>query len=623
MGDPEHCIDAMIRSAHDDCCVLITLPMPAHEGEPFNWEIASPSDLLVSLLTDCPRLADAYASAVAMYPPSLHVWHIVVAWDEFTPGNKLTLDNTRKVMVLSFSFLELGIEALQSAAAWITPALARSHNIHTVQGGWSHMLACFLHKLLLGAKGFASVGVVLPIHAQSVLVFAKLSNLLSDGEGLQIALDWKGAGSWKPCLRHFNVTKKESGFEDDTSFVDITCHSLASMHAFTVQGLEDAADLVRDAHGRWQRNALTKRMYENIEMANGLNYNPYGLLWDLTLRPHVRVADIITFDWVHSALQDGSLAIDMFLFIDACVRKLGTRWEDLELYMHTRWEFPHMLQHRGRALHRIFSEWRTSENNNKMRATAGELLGVYTLVRHWAFEFAQHDAVKAEFESFRLACAVVDVIMMAKCCKSPARVRAISQKLKVLVERHMQAHKAAHGDDRIKPKHHWMFDLILQLLRDGLVLDAFVVERNHLGVKACAQHCKYLPSFERTVLRGSILNQRRELKELVHNGLVGTRVPFPGVAGADMSDSLISRGMTVCVDDIVFSSANDPGVIVACACESDVLLLVVQCMEPVKELQMWRPSSSMQVWPASDVQIASAWRPETQGRLTILRRFMT
>jgi hypothetical protein len=42
------------------------------------------------------------------------------------------------------------------------------------------------------------------------LLFARLTNLLSDGDGLRMAFDWKGASSLKPCFKHYNVFKKDT-----------------------------------------------------------------------------------------------------------------------------------------------------------------------------------------------------------------------------------------------------------------------------------------------------------------------------------------------------------------------------------------------------------------------------
>ena len=40
-------------------------------------------------------------------------------------GNKLSIDCTRKTMVLSFSFLELGQSAISDGSGWLTPVVIR------------------------------------------------------------------------------------------------------------------------------------------------------------------------------------------------------------------------------------------------------------------------------------------------------------------------------------------------------------------------------------------------------------------------------------------------------------------------------------------------------------------
>ena len=116
-------------------------------------------------------------------------------------------------MVLSFSFLELGQSALSTASAWITPMVIRTTMLHQIVGGWSHVLRRFLHRQLLGPMGLASVGVPLTLDGRPVMLFGRLSNLLSDGDGLRQALDWKGSSSLKPCFKHHNVFKKDRSYE--------------------------------------------------------------------------------------------------------------------------------------------------------------------------------------------------------------------------------------------------------------------------------------------------------------------------------------------------------------------------------------------------------------------------
>ncbi len=71
------------------------------------------------------------------------------------------------------------------------------------------MLRIFLERLLVGPVGLQTVGLPLPIAGGYRMLFGGLSNLLSDGDGHRMGLDWKGASSLKPCFKHVNVFKKD------------------------------------------------------------------------------------------------------------------------------------------------------------------------------------------------------------------------------------------------------------------------------------------------------------------------------------------------------------------------------------------------------------------------------
>jgi hypothetical protein len=184
--------------------------MPLTVGGSFEWEFADPGKLLANMVARSPALNNLFAETASRHPPSPdRPWSLVVGFDEFTPGNKLKVDNRRKTMVLSFSFLEFGQTALSKALAWQSPVCLRATMIHQIIGGWSHCLKRYLHKQLLGSGGLAGAGLPLLVNGQPMLLFARLTNLLSDGDGLRQALDWRGHGSLKPCFKHFNVFMKD------------------------------------------------------------------------------------------------------------------------------------------------------------------------------------------------------------------------------------------------------------------------------------------------------------------------------------------------------------------------------------------------------------------------------
>ena len=71
------------------------------------------------------------------------------------------------------------------------------------------MLSRVLERFLVGPAGLLTVGLPLQIVGSHRLLFARLANLLSDGDGHRMGLDWKGASSLKPCFKHVNVLMKD------------------------------------------------------------------------------------------------------------------------------------------------------------------------------------------------------------------------------------------------------------------------------------------------------------------------------------------------------------------------------------------------------------------------------
>lgn len=77
-----------------------------------------------------------------------------------------------------------------------------------VEGGWPHFFRRFLEVQLFEPCGLSTGGVAVMLDGQPTLLYARLSNVLADGDGHMKVWDWKGASSLKPCLKHVNVMKK-------------------------------------------------------------------------------------------------------------------------------------------------------------------------------------------------------------------------------------------------------------------------------------------------------------------------------------------------------------------------------------------------------------------------------
>jgi hypothetical protein len=521
-------------------------------------------------------------------------------------------------MVMSFSFLELGQTALSHNWSWFTCVALRSQTITKTRGGWSAYLRAFLRIQMLGADGLATGGVPLHIGGTHTMLYARVANLLSDGDGLRSALDWKGHASMKPCFRHCNIFKKDSDLAHRRpGFEEITCSDPSKFKAWTAKEVWSAVDVLQGAHARYASGDMRKGQVESLEKMYGLNYNGDGVLADVELRAVLDPVHAFTYDWVHTFLSDGLFSCEAFLMIKAC-QPLGIQQSHLCAYLKdSKWQFPLAHTSKSKSLYRVFDVYRASASAeaDRLKSSASEMLGLYGLLRHFVeVHIGRRDDIAAQREVFDSACTMLDLIMSAKRGEVPVSV--VATKLRSVTSTHLDLHIRCYGTDKIKPKHHWAADIPEQLERDQLVLDAFVVERMHLDVKSVAENVKNTSRFERSVLSGVLNKHFRTLTETAaFAGLRSQVVQLPGVPHLFVADAMELDGQKTSAGDLVFGGGEERvvGQVVACIADIDsmTLAIVVDVLQFVKPFSdhssTWRLTATRAVWDASGIELPLAW----------------
>ena len=188
---------------------------------------------------------------------------------------------------------------------------------------------------------------------------------------------------------------------------------------------------------------------------------------------------------------------------------------------------------------------------------------------------------------------------------------------------YLEAHKIAYGTQHVKPKTHWLMDIGPQLRRDNMVLDAFVIERQHLLVKSVAEKIANTTSFEESLMSSVFTVQLRQCREqVIGDGLVGRTARLPKYLGALVADKVSVHGFELRVDDVVMKD-DQPATIVACASEGLALFLVVDPMLELLRLTAhagrFRPTQELAVWRAHDVSSCLAWRCSEDGTVLVVR----
>ena len=588
------------------------------------WEFADPSLLIPLILSKSSKLQDKYDLALRDHPCSPQSpWNLIIGFDEFAPGDKLKAGNHKKTMDLYFNFVELGHAALSQAATWFVPIAVRTDTCKAVSGGWAYMLAVFLKRIMLGTSGFATAGIPVVINGSPVLLFANLKILISDGDGLRLAYSWRGAASLKPCLKHNNVLKKGSDLAPRCpSFVEISEDNDELFHRTSSEQFYRSVDKVATAHRMQAAGTMTNTLYQLIAKTEGFNYCKGGLSFELTLRqPGIDVFQAARLDWVHSALQDGGLTVECHLFITSC-RIVDKNYSDVKRYFQLPWVFPKYMKHKGASLYRIFDDYRKNSETgvmDKLRASASEVLGMYSILRHWAeSEIGERPELEAELASFKAACKVLDIILLAKKRVLPMKPAGVA--LRKAIKDWFRLHKAVYNDDYMKPKHHWMFDVADQFDIDELVFDQFIIERLHLAVKEHAERIDNTIRYERSVLSGVINSQIGALKRLGKDCCLTDKhvLPFPGYDHAHLADHMDMLGMHIAVGDFVMHQQSVVGQVCGCVEELGDMFVIVEPMELVHSSAYyrgtWRKKTALQLWRAAEVEQADRERQKESER---------
>ena len=601
--------DKDYHAAYDS--VACTETLQGSDGVERTWELADPGKLLQLSLGHSPRLQHRYGLALQRHECTVeNPWLIWVGFDEFAPGNKLSIDNRRKVMCTYYNFLDLGQHTLAQAATWQVTSVVRASFCQGTDGGWSAMLAALLRRMFLSLQGFGTSGVPVLINGAYTMIYAKLAINMSDGDGMRMAYLWKGASGLKACLKHSNVLKRGSDLAGRAQgYVEITCHDPDKFIEHTTQSFHASVDLVAAAHQRLQAGAISVGLVGRIEKTEGFNYHPKALPYDQTLREgNVDIFAASRFDWVHSALQDGCVSIECHQLLAASEAADRGGYTEVEAHLKKPWKFIQANAQKGQQLPRVFSRHRANEKgeHEKLKATASEVLGMYILLRHWVeTELGEPAGLEAEFASFKAACHCMDIILLAK--KQLLPMRQAAGLLRRGLSNWMRLHIEVYGNDHVHPKFHWMFDVCNQMEIDAHVYDQFIIERLHLVVKPHAERCQNTRRFERTVLSGVINSQLHNLGRMRQDCTIldNNVVKLEGFHDAELADKMDVLGMTITVGDIVFFG-DAAGRVLACATENDLFLAIVDEFRWIQKVSPscanWQPTEQLRVWRALELE---------------------
>jgi len=614
-------------SISDTSDLLVVENLPLEIGGTIAWEFYHPTKLVQYVLDQSPNLVINYKEALKKWPSTPdRPWRIILGCDEQTPGSKVTHDNRRKNMCLVFNFLELGADVLESDATWFVPIVVRTGLIKKVNGGWSTLLKVFLRHLLLGPLSLRLAGVFVtleldPDAANLCHIQAKLQSCLTDGEGLAKCLQWNGHGSMRPDFAHSNVFKKDAGMLDAAlGYVDITCSELEKMRQWTSDQWLRNIDQVLEARQQRARGEIRAQSLKDVIKAAGFWPTESGLLADGDLRLQCDFLKLWSYDWMHTAFQDGFMSNAMWLVSSNMNRiKHGSNKAEAVVQHFKACQFPLSKSRVGRQLYRLF-EPRMVEKQNKRHAVvcnASQQFTMYLMLKDWALlEAIDTPRLHPHVAVYIAACDIIDIIRLVK----HRRLSTIDAKPRLLesIGKWFTLHKVQYGTRFVKPKFFWMWLIALRIADSEWLFDMFYIERQHKRVRPQAELMKNTTMLEASVLLRVLDAQICAMKQsnIFGHGycLVGRKVQ---IAGGWMANKCTCGGAELACDDVVIRGEL-LAIVLACVLHQDGrLMLKVERMIATNR-SAWRQTTLQEFWLASSVHHPTCWRAHGDDSIVVI-----
>ena len=504
---------------HDTSCLFVEETLHLKAGGTTTIKFYHPVKLMQYVLDHAPELARHYFE-IATLLGDRHVWKLMLGFDEQTPGSKVNHENKRKNMVCIMNFVDVGHDCLEMDNSWFVPVILRANFSRTVRGGWSAILRRLLLRLLTGVESISTSGLLIRgvFHGQPrvVQIKAELEMILTDGEGLQYALEWNGPSSLRPTFNIANVYMLGSRLDGD-GYVDISCSDWAQFRQWATAEVLAVIDGILAERGNFEHGVISAtRLKEHIKSA-GFCVTKDGLLADLVLREIFNFHEVFRYDFMHTAFQDGFMSNAMWLMCKSVFEvKYGRSNDATPLLSFLReLQFPQSRAD-GRRLHNLFSEKLMPKHAARkcLVANASMQLSLYKVLEYWAAEEAADcPALLEHCAVYAAACKVVDIYIAVKHRRQDAATA--KHKLVVLIGNWQDLHKMMYGVVHFKPKFVWLWCIAFNL--GQWWFDMFYVERQHKRVKRQIEPVQNTRQFEGTVLQRVLDDQvLRKKKNKTH-----------------------------------------------------------------------------------------------------------
>ena len=367
-----------------------------------------------------------------------------------------------------------------------------------VQGGWSALTKDILRCMFLTDK-ISTAGVQLSVNGKAHVRIA-LWALLADEEALAAMWSITGASGTCPCGIMCSVTNKpvhtdiargiSSLSELDLKIPDISCGDESKLGLRTDHDVWGICDALK---------AATPGQRTELQQLSGIKYQPDSLLYDIALRQFVSPTASNRFDVMHVVASNGVLGVEIALLLGELRKSVGVYFAEVRNFH---------IDERWLPKTEVFSKVREKSCEGSVKAGASELWSAYPLMRQFVLVVYGDGASEPHVQSFLLLCDIVDIfrdLMHGVGVESAANLPS-------LVRQYLRMFVIAYGVMNLKWKHHALVHLHKQILKDGLLLSCWVVERKNIAGKQAMANNRSKKQIERTALSRMLNAQVRKLE---------------------------------------------------------------------------------------------------------------
>jgi hypothetical protein len=603
--------------------ILQTVEVQSKDDTPKQLTIAHPFALLWTAVSECLPFMELFKEQLRQKPSTPEEpWRIILYSDEVTPGNVMSPNNKRKFHAIYWSFLELGAHALSREECWFCTATAYSTFINDLHAGLSQAFAAVI-KVFFDSSGFdfSLGGINLPFSGGDIRLFAKLGVVIQDGGAHKSVWSSRGDAASKFCLLCKNLFTKSSRMVDEDGRHMLVCDAL------TLDSLVPATDADLRRNARFlekQASCMSADDFTALQQSLGMTHHKKAILLDRSLDNILKPTEVYLHDWMHCLFVDGVVNLVIYLLFEEFIMH-GTKniYETFSEYIGN-WQWPSRLHWEG--LSEIFSSSRKDKHRSArhIKCQASDLLSLVGVLALFVQKvLLKLHKCEAACHAFLALADIVDIIM------SSSRNEVSPALLLSRCYRFLDLFVKAFGSESQIPKMHWLLHLSEALMKFGILVNCFVLERKHRIGKRFATEFSNISRDASKSLLSEVVSQNLGMLTRPHAldfkvGLIAgrdapTKVHTAILKALDAEadtyrvqiaiESRFSKYGTCCKGDVVLvkegNSFRAGKVLLHAAVEGEAISIVT-CWALVKHecnlgYAVWRPSSTQELILTADI----------------------